>query len=80
MAVGANDYIDRLLVKKYAELQVDNHTMAESAVPPKKMYEIMNDYAASQRMMLGLQQKLRTVGERLQTKTASASYARQNIY
>ncbi|MFA6989638.1 MAG: hypothetical protein WC197_06180 [Candidatus Gastranaerophilaceae bacterium] len=80
MAIGANDYIDRLLVKKYANEQVDNHDMAASAVPPEKMYEIMNDYAASHRMMLGLQAKLKQVGAKLQSHSASRNYARQTVY
>jgi hypothetical protein len=80
MAVGAQDYIDQLLVKRYAEEQVDNHEMVASIVPPEKMYEIMNDYAASQRMMLALQAKLRKAGEKLNSRSASRSYARQMTY
>ena len=30
MAIGAEDYIDQLLVKKYAEEKVDNHDNMES--------------------------------------------------
>ena len=29
MAIGAEDYIDQLLVKKYAEEKVDNHDNME---------------------------------------------------
>lgn len=47
MAIGAKDRIDKLLVKKYAQQQVDNHDMsATSMVSPEKMLEAMNDYAA----------------------------------
>ena len=58
MAVGARDYIDKLLVKKYAEEKVDNHDAMESMVDPDKMLEAMNDLAAVQRNMFALSQKL----------------------
>ena len=37
MAVGARDYIDRLLVKKYANEKVDNHEAIESMDDPNKI-------------------------------------------
>lgn len=77
MGVGAKDPIDQLLVRKYADLKVENHSMAESAVPPEKMYEVMNDYAASQRMMLNLSNKLKNVGKSLHIKSAYKNYAYQ---
>ena len=49
MAVGARDYIDKLLVKKYADEKVDNHESVESMVDPKKMLEAMNDVAEIQK-------------------------------
>ena len=58
MAVGAKDYIDQLLVKKYADEQVDNHDALESMVDPQKMLEAMNDVAMVQRNMFALSQKL----------------------
>ena len=58
MAVGARDYIDKLLVKKYADEKVDNHEAMESMVDPNKMLEAMNDVAAIQRNMFMLSQKL----------------------
>ena len=54
MAIGARDYIDKLLVKKYADEKVDNHDAVESMVNPEKMLEAMNDVAAIQRNMLML--------------------------
>ena len=60
MAVGARDYIDKLLVKKYADEQVDNHDSMESMVDPQKMLEAMNDVAAIQRNMFMLSQRLAT--------------------
>lgn len=58
MAVGARDYIDQLLVKKYADEKVDNHDSMESMVDPNKMLEAMNDVATVQRHMFQLSQKL----------------------
>ena len=54
MAVGAKDYIDQLLVKKYADEKVDNHDSLESMVDPNKMLEAMNDVAMVQRNMFAL--------------------------
>jgi len=59
MAVGARDYIDKLLVKKYADEKVDNHeNSVESMVDPQKMLEAMNDVANIQRNMFMLSQRL----------------------
>ncbi len=58
MAVGARDYIDKLLVKKYADEKVDNHDALESMVDPNKMLEAMNDVAAIQRNMFALSERL----------------------
>ena len=46
MAVGARDFIDKLLVEKYAREQVDNHNQAESKYSPDEVFEVMN-YASS---------------------------------
>ncbi len=61
MAIGAEDYIDQLLVKKYATEKVDNHDAIESMVQPEKMMEAMNDYASMSRNMFALSQKLASV-------------------
>lgn len=61
MAVGARDYIDKLLVKKYADEKVDNHEAMESMIDPNKMLETMNDVAEVQRNMFMLSQKLYSV-------------------
>ena len=60
MAIGAQDYIDKLLVKKYSKQQVDNHEPIESMIDPNKMLETMNDFAAVQRGMLSLANRLST--------------------
>ena len=58
MAVGARDYIDKLLVKKYADEKVDNHDAVESMVDPQKMLEAMNDVAEVQKNMFLISQRL----------------------
>ncbi len=58
MGVGADDYIDKMLVQKYQEEKVDNHDNMESMVDPKKMMEAMNDYASTMRNMIELRQRL----------------------
>ena len=58
MAIGARDYIDKLLVKKYADEKVDNHDALTSMVDPKKMLDAMNDVAEVQRNMFMLSHKL----------------------
>ena len=63
MAVGAQDNIDRLLVKKYASKQVDNHEDIVS-----KMMETMNDVAAVQRTMLAMSNKLANICSQINSK------------
>lgn len=58
MAIGATDYLEELLVKKYATEQVDNHDMTPSAVDPNKMMGSMNDFSQMGRNMFILSQKL----------------------
>jgi hypothetical protein len=58
MGVGAEDYIDKMLVQKYQAEKVDNHENAESMVDPQKMLEAMNDYASTLRNMMELKQRL----------------------
>ena len=70
MAVGARDYIDKLLVKKYADEKVDNHEALESMVDPNKMLEAMNDVALVQRNMFLLSQKLVTTCYAINAKAA----------
>ena len=70
MAIGATDYIDKLLVKKYATAKVDNPGLA-SMVDPEKIMTAMNDYASVSRGMLAMQQRL----ARVCTKVNSAGAA-----
>ena len=70
MAVGARDYIDQLLVKKYADEKVDNHDALESMVDPNKMLEAMNDYASTLRNMMELRQRLNIACYAINARTA----------
>ena len=70
MAVGAKDKIDKLLVKKYAKEKVDNHDFsAASMIDPDKMLEAMNDYAAVQRNMFILSNRLSDLCSGLKAKS-----------
>ena len=70
MAIGARDHIDQLLVKKYAQQQVDNHENTASMIAPEKMMSAMNDFASMSRNMFVLSQKLNTACSRLNARTA----------
>ena len=43
MAVGAKDFIDKLLVEKYAREKVDNHDNMTSKIPPDEVLEVLNN-------------------------------------
>ena len=70
MAVGANDYIDKMLVQKYQSEQVDNHDNAESLIDPEDMMEAMEDAAAVERCMFELQQRLSVACYAINARTA----------
>ena len=63
MAVGARDFIDKLLVEKYAQEQVDNHDADSlvSRVSAEDMYTSMNASANNYRTMLALNNRLTMV-------------------
>ena len=69
MAVGPRDYIDQLLVKKYADEKVDNSSIAHM-VEPEKMLEAMGDFSDMRRNMLLLNNKLSSVCSALNAKAA----------
>ena len=70
MGVGADDYIDKMLVQKYQEERVDNHDNMESMVNANKMMEAMNDYAATVRNMMELRQRLNIACYAINARTA----------
>lgn len=63
MAVGARDYIDKLLVEKYAQEKVDNHedNALTSKISAEDMMSAMNTTANSYRDMLALSSRLTMV-------------------
>lgn len=77
MAIGPEDYIDQLLVKKYAQEKVDNHDGTPSMVNPEKMMEAMTDYASMSRNMFVLSQKLTNTCYAI--KAANAQYRKAAV-
>ena len=63
MAIGARDFIDKLLVEKYAQEKVDNHEEGSlvSRVSADDMLTAMHNTADSYKTMLALNQKLTMV-------------------
>lgn len=68
MAVGPRDYIDQLLVKKYAEEKVDNAEIAK-LVEPEKMLSAMGDFSDMHRNMMIMQNKLQNFCASLNQKS-----------
>ena len=69
MAVGPRDYIDQLLVKKYADEKVDNPSIAET-IAADKMLSAMSDFSNMKRNLLILNNKLNSVCAALNAKAA----------
>jgi len=63
MAIGARDYIDKLLVEKYAQEKVDNHEddALVSRVSAQEMMSQMNASANNFRNMLAVHNRLTMV-------------------
>ena len=63
MAVGARDFIDKLLVEKYSQEKVDNHSddAMVSRVSANDMLNAMNNSANHYKNMLLLNQRLSIV-------------------
>jgi len=58
MAVGAKDFIDKLLVEKYAKEQVDNHNQTDSKYTPDEVFEVMNHASCNAINYFKLSQRL----------------------
>ena len=69
MAVGPRDYIDQLLVKKYADEKVDNPSISV-AVNADEMLSAMNDYSEMRRNMMILNNHLQSACAALNAKCA----------
>ena len=63
MAIGAKDYIDKLLVEKYSQEKVDNHEEngLTSKVSAEDMLDAMDTSANHYRNMLLINQRLSMV-------------------
>ena len=63
MAIGARDFIDKLLVEKYAQEKVDNHDVESltSKVSADDMMSAMNATGDAYRTMLALNNRLTMV-------------------
>ena len=63
MAIGAREFIDKLLVEKYANEKVDNHEADSlvSRVDADDMLSAMNASANTYRTMLALNNRLTSV-------------------
>ena len=72
MAVGARDFIDQLLVEKYAQEKVDNHEEDAfvSKVSADDMYASMNMSASNYRTMLALNNRLTMICYGVVSKSA----------
>lgn len=80
MAVGAEDYIDQLLVQKYAQEKVDNHDGTPSMVNPEKMMSAMSDYASMSRNMFTLSQNLAKACSALNAMNVQYKKAARLVY
>ena len=61
MAVGAQDKLDKALVKKYQTLKVDNAIIQSSMIDPNKMLGVMNDYANAHMEAFRIQNALKDI-------------------
>ena len=75
MAIGARDYIDKLLVEKYAQEKVDNHEADSlvSKVSADDMMTAMNYSSNSFKTMLALNNRLTMVCYGVVAKSAKYS-------
>ncbi len=72
MSIGAREFIDKLLVEKYSNTQVDNHNedAFTSKVNADDMMYAMNASAANFKTMLALNKRLTSVCYGVVSKSA----------
>ena len=70
MAIGARDFIDKLLVEKYAQEKVDNHDNLESRISPNEVMDVMSVASNNALNYLKLSQKLAVVCYAVNTTAA----------
>ncbi|MCQ2743716.1 MAG: hypothetical protein MJ230_02825 [bacterium] len=79
MAIGAKDFIDKLLVEKYAQEKVDNHEVDSlvSKVSADDMLTAMNHSSDSFKTMMALNSRLTMVCYGVVSK--SAKYVKTEV-
>jgi len=72
MTIGAREFIDKLLVEKYSNTQVENHNAdaLQSRVAADDMMYAMNASAANFKTMLALNKRLTSVCYGVVSKSA----------
>ena len=72
MTIGAREFIDKLLVEKYANTQVENHNenALRSKVDADDMMEAMNVSASTFKTMIALNKRLTNVCYGVVSKSA----------
>lgn len=70
MAIGAKDFIDKLLVEKYAQEKVDNHDNLESRIKPEAVMDVMSVASNNAMNFLKLSQRLSIVCYAVNAKAA----------
>ena len=77
MAVGAKDYIDQLLVQKYATERVDT-TDVESKISPNEVMNAMNTYSCVNRTFVSSNMNLQRLCGAVVAKAAYGNSAYRN--
>ena len=70
MAIGARDFIDKLLVEKYAQEKVDNHDNLESRISAQEVMDVMSVASNNALNYLKLAQRLAIACYAVNTKAA----------
>lgn len=58
MSIGAKDHIDKLLVQKYSDKQVDKHEYEQSAISAEDVMRIMNYVSTNTMTQMKLSRRL----------------------
>jgi len=78
MAVGAKDYIDKLLVQKYGTEKVDNPELVHSKISPDEVMTMMNGYASINRGFVSSNINLQKLCNAVVAKNAYGNSAYRN--
>ena len=61
MAIGARDHIDKAIVKKYSDKQVDKHDIEQSVISADDVMKIMNYVSTNSITQMKLSRRLSIV-------------------